>query len=50
VILQSCFFDEKVVRLQLAEIGTKLTQMNDKQSTYIGLPKNGPFKLDQYRC
>ncbi len=41
--------DEKVARLHLAKIGAKLTQMNDKQSTYIGVPQQGPFKPDHYR-
>jgi adenosylhomocysteinase len=41
--------DEKVARLHLAKIGAKLTQMNDKQSTYIGVPKDGPYKPDHYR-
>jgi adenosylhomocysteinase len=41
--------DEKVARLHLAKIGARLTQMNDKQSTYIGVPQQGPFKPDHYR-
>src|ERR1700704_4315363 len=41
--------DEKVARLHLAKIGAHLTQMNDKQSTYIGVPQQGPFKPDHYR-
>jgi adenosylhomocysteinase len=41
--------DEKVARLHLAKIGAKLTEMSDKQSTYIGVPKQGPFKPDHYR-
>jgi adenosylhomocysteinase len=41
--------DEKVARLHLAKIGVKLTELTDKQSTYIGVPKSGPFKSDQYR-
>jgi adenosylhomocysteinase len=41
--------DEKVARLHLAKIGAKLTRMNDKQSTYIGIGKEGPFKPDHYR-
>jgi len=41
--------DEKVARLHLAKIGAKLTQMSDKQSTYINVPKDGPFKPDSYR-
>ena len=41
--------DEKVARLHLAKIGVKLTEMSNKQSTYIGVPKEGPFKPDHYR-
>jgi len=41
--------DEKVARLHLNKIGAKLTQMTDKQSTYIGVPLAGPFKPDHYR-
>jgi adenosylhomocysteinase len=41
--------DEKVARLHLAKIGVKLTRLNEKQSTYIGVPVDGPFKADHYR-
>jgi adenosylhomocysteinase len=41
--------DEKVARLHLAKIGVKLTVLSDKQSTYIGVPQQGPFKPDSYR-
>ena len=41
--------DEKVARLHLDKIGVKLTKLSDKQSTYIGIPVNGPFKTDHYR-
>ena len=41
--------DEKVARLHLAKIGVKLTKLSDKQSTYIGVPQEGPFKPDHYR-
>jgi adenosylhomocysteinase len=41
--------DEKVARLHLDKIGVKLSKLSDKQSTYIGIPVNGPFKTDQYR-
>jgi adenosylhomocysteinase len=27
----------------------KLTKLNDKQSEYLGLPVQGPFKPDAYR-
>jgi adenosylhomocysteinase len=41
--------DEKVARLHLAKIGVKLTRLNEKQSTYIGVSPEGPFKPDHYR-
>jgi adenosylhomocysteinase len=41
--------DEKVARLHLAKIGVKLTQLSEKQSTYIGVPAAGPYKPDHYR-
>jgi len=41
--------DEKVARLHLDKIGVKLTKLNDKQATYIGVPPEGPFKADHYR-
>jgi adenosylhomocysteinase len=41
--------DEKVARLHLNKIGAKLTKLSEKQSTYIGVPAEGPFKPDQYR-
>jgi adenosylhomocysteinase len=41
--------DEKVARLHLEKIGVKLTKLTDKQSSYIGVPEQGPFKPDSYR-
>ena len=41
--------DEKVARLHLEKIGVKLTEMTDKQSSYIGLNKQGPYKPEAYR-
>ncbi len=41
--------DEKVARLHLAKLGAKLTEMNDKQCGYLGLPKEGPYKPEHYR-
>jgi adenosylhomocysteinase len=41
--------DEKVARLHLAKIGAKLTRLSEKQSTYVGLPVDGPYKSDLYR-
>ena len=36
--------DEKVARLHLDKIGVKLTKLSNKQSTYIGLPIEGPVQ------
>jgi adenosylhomocysteinase len=41
--------DEKVARLQLAKLGAKLTELTDAQARYIGVPRQGPYKPDQYR-
>jgi len=41
--------DEKVARLHLDKIGAKLTRLSEKQSTYIGVPVEGPYKPDLYR-
>lgn len=41
--------DEEVARLHLARLGVKLTKLSDKQSEYLGIPKEGPFKPDHYR-
>ena len=41
--------DEEVARLHLGQLGAKLTTLTEKQSKYIGIPVNGPFKPDYYR-
>lgn len=41
--------DEKVARLHLAKIGVELEELTDEQASYLGIPKNGPFKADHYR-
>jgi adenosylhomocysteinase len=41
--------DEKVARLHLEKIGVQLTELSPKQSAYIGVPEQGPFKPDHYR-
>jgi len=43
------YLDEKVARLHLDKFGAKLTVLSDKQADYLGLPKEGPYKSDQYR-
>ena len=41
--------DEKVARLHLDALGVELTQLSDKQAKYIGVPQEGPYKVDHYR-
>jgi adenosylhomocysteinase len=41
--------DEKVAALHLAKLGATLTKLNAKQSEYIGVAVEGPFKPDTYR-
>jgi adenosylhomocysteinase len=41
--------DEKVARLQLSKLGAMLTELTDEQATYVGVPKEGPYKAEHYR-
>ena len=41
--------DEEVARLHLGQLGAKLTKLTPKQSAYIGVKTDGPFKTDTYR-
>ncbi|VAX36267.1 Adenosylhomocysteinase [hydrothermal vent metagenome] len=41
--------DEKVARLHLDHLGVRLTEMSDEQASYLGIPKDGPYKPDAYR-
>ncbi|CAM5773809.1 adenosylhomocysteinase [Labrys miyagiensis] len=41
--------DEKVASLHLAKVGAHLTKLSEKQSAYIGVGQNGPFKPELYR-
>jgi len=41
--------DEKVARLHLAKIGVELDVLTSSQSSYLGIPKGGPYKTDMYR-
>jgi adenosylhomocysteinase len=41
--------DEEVARLHLDKLGVKLTRLTKKQSDYLGIPAEGPFKPDHYR-
>ncbi|MGO4536365.1 adenosylhomocysteinase [Leifsonia sp. 2MCAF36] len=41
--------DEKVARLHLDALGVELTTLTDEQAAYIGVPVDGPYKVDHYR-
>jgi adenosylhomocysteinase len=41
--------DEKVAYLHLSRLGAELTELDEDQANYIGVPKKGPFKPDYYR-
>ena len=41
--------DEEVARLHLGHLGVKLTELTPKQSAYLGVPAEGPYKPDHYR-
>lgn len=41
--------DETVAKLHLAHLGAKLTKLTPKQSEYLGIEIDGPYKADHYR-
>ncbi len=41
--------DEKVARLHLDHLDAKLTKLTEKQSKYISVPIEGPYKPEHYR-
>jgi adenosylhomocysteinase len=41
--------DEEVARLHLEQIGVHLTTLTAKQSEYLGVPVEGPYKPEYYR-
>ena len=41
--------DEEVARLHLEQIGVKLTKLSAKQSEYLGVAVEGPYKPEHYR-
>lgn len=41
--------DEKVARLHLAALGVELTELTEAQAAYIGVPVDGPYKVEHYR-
>lgn len=49
VYILSKKLDEEVARLHLEKIGVKLTELTDDQSSYMSIPKEGPYKPEHYR-
>lgn len=41
--------DEKVAALHLGKLGVQLTKLTPKQSDYLGMSPQGPFKPEHYR-
>jgi len=41
--------DEKVAALHLGGVSAVLTRLSDDQSSYLGLPQDGPYKPNHYR-
>ena len=41
--------DEKVASLHLASLGVELTRLSSEQAAYIGVPVDGPYKVEHYR-
>jgi len=41
--------DEKVARLHLDALGVHLTELSEDQAAYLGIPVDGPYKLEHYR-
>jgi len=41
--------DEEVARLHLEKLGVRLTELSEAQSSYLGIPAQGPYKPEHYR-
>jgi adenosylhomocysteinase len=41
--------DEEVARLHLDKLGVRLTELSEKQASYLGVPVQGPYKPEHYR-
>ncbi len=41
--------DEKVALLQLKKLNARLTKLTNEQAAYIGVPVEGPYKVETYR-
>jgi adenosylhomocysteinase len=42
--------DEEVARLHLEKIGVKLTTRTESQSSYMGIPQEGPYDMGSWRA
>jgi adenosylhomocysteinase len=49
VYLLPKILDEEVARLHLEKIGAKITLLTPEQANYMGVDRQGPYKLDSYR-
>jgi adenosylhomocysteinase len=41
--------DEEVAAAHLNHLGVKLTKLSEDQASYLGIPREGPFKPEHYR-
>ena len=41
--------DEEVAAAHLDILGVKLTKLTPSQASYLGIPTEGPFKVNHYR-
>jgi len=41
--------DEEVARLHLNKLSIEIDELTNKQSSYLGIPKEGPYKPSHYR-
>tara|TARA_B100000427_G_scaffold284946_1_gene258106 strand:- start:257 stop:1174 length:918 start_codon:yes stop_codon:yes gene_type:complete len=41
--------DELVAKLHLDKLGVELEELTEEQAQYISVPKNGPYKSEEYR-
>ncbi|QLQ80055.1 hypothetical protein HG537_0D00550 [Torulaspora globosa] len=41
--------DEAVAKFHLNKLGVQLTKLTNVQSSYLGIPQEGPYKADHYR-
>lgn len=41
--------DERVARLHVEKLGIRIDRLTQRQAAYLGVPRQGPFKMDAYR-